>query len=748
MVSQSTTLPRQSEAQMPATAQTLCALCGLPAPRHITTTIEQQALTFCCYGCQHIYEIVAPQLAQGVDLSEAMGRAGLDLSAPCCRGAIHGDPAEEARNTLSRLMLNAFLAMMVMVLSLALYSDFFFSDWGDIGQGTRSMLQAIAMLFATPAVLMLALPILQDAIFTYRVYRRLTMSALIAGGSLAAYSLSVYATFTGQGHTYFETTVMILLLVTLGRWLDAKAQVDGSQALDELLARAPAEAMLLTAEGEERRTPVELLRVGQRIRVRPGENLAVDGYIITGEGSLNEANITGEATPVSKGPGQTVYAGTTNLDGSLVIEATQVGDQRVMGKLIRLLDEARLHRAPIERLADRVAAYFVPIVLLLTAATFIYWTRAAGLEQGLLTALAVLLIACPCALGIATPLAIWAALGRAAQAGVLIRDSLTLERLSNTRQLFFDKTGTLTTGQPNVTEIVVGAAPVPLDAQSLLQIAASLEHHSEHPLARAIEAAAAQQNISHLPVENFQALPGQGVRGHVAGQEVFLGSWRLVEQQGLGLDGSLQTERRWLEQAGLTLVYLGWAGAVRGMFALAETIRPDAPAVLQELQSRGVAVQVLTGDSQAAGQALAQRLGVPVQSQLLPHDKVSVIEASEAQGPVVMVGDGLNDAPALARAGVGIALGCGADVTREAADVSLLTSDLAQISWTLALSRRTYRTISWNLGWAFIYNVLGIGLAMAGLLHPIVAAVAMVLSSALVVGNSLRIFKFQRSNLQ
>ena len=716
-----------------------CALCGLPAARHITHIFNDQELIFCCYGCRHIYEIVAPDLTQGMGLHQAMGQAGLDLNAPCCRGAIHGDPAEEARNILARLMLNAFLGMMVMALSIALYSDFFFADWGASGQSVRSILQVMAMLFATPAVLMLALPILEDAVFTFQVYRQLTTSALIAAGSLAAYGVSVYATFTGQGHTYYETAVMTLLLVTLGRWLDAKTQVESSQALDELLARAPAEANLITPADQEIPTLVDCLQVGDRIRVRPGENFAVDGLIISGEGSLNEANITGESAPVYKRPGQTVYAGTTNLDGSFVIEATQVGEERVMGKLIRLLDEARLHRAPIERLADQVASYFVPMVIALAALTFAFWTWQAGFEAGLLNTLAVLLIACPCALGIATPLAIWAALGRAAQAGVLIRDSLTLEKLSRIRQIFFDKTGTLTTGQPTLTQI---SAVQDQPESRLLQMAASLEHHSEHPLARAIEAAALAQGVTLLPVENFQAIAGQGITGRINDTAAFVGSWRLVEQQDLTVDPFLKTELQHLEQAGLTVVYVGWGGTVQGLMGLIETIRPDAPDVLAEMNARHMKVQVLTGDSASTGAALSQRLGVPVQSQLLPHDKVSVIEQAETLGPSAMIGDGLNDAPALARASAGIALGCGADVTREAADVSLLGTNLKQISWVLGLAKRTYRTIGWNLAWAFVYNVVGIGLAMAGLLHPVLAAAAMVLSSALVVVNSLRIFKY------
>lgn len=735
--------PQPSTAPTPvaSTALATCALCGLPAARRINDTIGGQLLTFCCYGCRNVYEIVAPDLAHGLALPQAMGRAGLDLKSPCCRGIIQGDPAEEATTLLSRLMLNAFLAMMVMVLSLALYSDFFFDDWGQLGQGTRSMLQAIAMLFATPAVLMLALPILEDAVFTFQVYHRLTTSALIAVGSLAAYGLSVYATFTGTGHTYFETAVMTLLLVTLGRWLDARTQVEGNKALDKLLARTPAEASLLTSDERERRVPVTQLHPGDRIRVRPGENFAVDGQVVGGEGSVDEASITGESTPAYKGPGHTVYAGTINLDGSFVVEATHTGDDRVMGKLIRLLEESRLKRAPIEQLADRVAGYFTPLVIALAGVTLLYWTWQAGFETGLLTALAVLLIACPCALGVATPLTLWAALGRAAQKGILIRNSLTLETLSRVRRIFLDKTGTLTTGRPTLVEIVCDPQLASPDIR-LLQFAAALEQGSEHPLAQGIRDAAEKRHLAQLSVDRFRALPGLGVSGCVDGQRILAGNWRLVEQHNLALSGSLRQARERLEQAGLTVVHVGWQGKVQGLLGFAETIRPTAQPALADMRQRGLAVQVLTGDSRAAANALSQKLDVPVQSELLPHDKVQVIESAEAEAPVAMVGDGLNDAPALARATVGIALGCGTDITREAADISLLGNDLTLVAWTTALARRVYRTIGWNLAWAFTYNVIGIGLAMAGLLHPVLAAAAMVLSSALVVGNSLRVFKF------
>jgi Cu2+-exporting ATPase/Cu+-exporting ATPase len=714
-----------------------CVLCELPTSRPVIAVIDDVELDFCCYGCRHIYELIAPDLESGVSVAQAMGQCGLDLSAPCCRGVIHGDPVEEARNTLSRLMLVSFFGMMVMVLSLSLYSDYFF-DWGESGQNVRSILQLMAMVFATPAVLLLALPIVEDAILTWRIYHRLTMSALIAIGSLSAYGISVYATFTERGHTYYETAVMTLLLVTLGRWLDAQTQVEGNRAIEEMLAKSPTEATLIGADGSEKRVPVDEIVVGDRVHVRPGENFAIDGQVLVGEGSVDEANITGEVTPAYKGLGDTVYAGTINVDGGFTVGVTQIGEDRVMGKLVRLLDEARLYRAPIEQIADRVSAWFVPIVFSLSLVTFVYWAWQADFETAMFNALAVVLIACPCALGIATPLSIWTGLGRAAQQGILIRDSRTLEKLSRIKQVFFDKTGTLTTGKVTLAETVLADA-ADISAEKLLQIAASLEHHSEHPLARSIEVAAEEQGLTPLSAENFRSRPGVGITGRVGERDLFVGSWRLVEQEGATLSAELRAARTRLEAEGLTIVHIGWNGAVVGLFGLREVIRPTSASVIAALQADGLSVSVLTGDSVASGNALGKSLGVSVRSQLLPPDKVDAIADVEDTIPTAMVGDGLNDAPALARATVGIALGTGADVTRESADVSLIGTDLEQIPWIFGLARRVYNTIGWNLAWAFIYNVVGIGLAMAGLLHPILAAAAMVISSALVVGNSLRI---------
>lgn len=725
-----------------------CALCGLSLSRPVAGEGASAGLDFCCYGCRTVHGLVADELAAGVPLAEAMGRAGLDLAAPCCRGILRGDPEVEAERLLSRLMINAIFAMMVMASSLALYSEAWL-EWGEAGGELRALLQLAMLAFATPAVLLLAVPILEDAVLTWQLRRRLTTSALIALGSLAAYLFSVYGVFTGTGATYFETATMTLLLVTVGRWLDARSLASGNAALEALIAAAPDVATRVDARGGEERVAVELLSPGEVIRLRPGEALAVDGRIKEGLASFLEANITGEARPADKAPGDPVYAGTINLDGGLLVEVTKVGEERVMGRLIRLLDESRLHRARIEQLADRIAARFVPAVLVLAVIAFAYWTATAGPGRGLNVALSVLLIACPCALGIATPLAIWTAVGRAARAGIFVRDHQVIESLAGAQRVFFDKTGTLTTGRVQLAEVVpADAAPgSSVDPDAMLAAAAALELRSEHPFGEAIHRAAGERGLALPAVTDFRALPGLGVIGTVDGREIAIGSPRLMAQRALELPPVLAQAEARLGALGHNLVRMGWSGEVRAVLAMREVLRPEAEAAVAGLKRRGLVVEILTGDGRAAAQALAARLDVPVRAELMPEDKLRIVaesaaEGDDARGATIVVGDGVNDAPALARADVGIALGCGADITREAADLSFLGSDLRQVAWSLDLARRCRLTIAWNLAWAFAYNALGIGLAVTGRLHPILAAVVMVLSSALVVANSLRIARF------
>jgi heavy metal translocating P-type ATPase len=658
------------------------------------------------------------------------------------------DPGDEAWKVLTRLALGVVFSMDTMMMSLFLYSDWgrtvLFGDAPAIPP-SLALLFKLSMLFgSTLAMIVLVPPILSNSWQGLR-RRRVSTDTLIALGSLSGYLASLYGIARG-GDVYFDTATTILVLVTAGHYLEVRARARGAEALEALLARTP-DTACVRRNGEEVELPAAAVAVGDEVVVRPGGMIPVDGEVVEGSGSVNEASITGEAEPVFKEPGARVFSGTASLDGRLVIRASAVGEQRVMARLVQLLREALARRAPIQRLADRVSAVFVPLVVLLSAGAFAFWTWRVDAHQGLLVALAVLLIACPCALGVATPLALWAGMGRAAEGGALIRSAEALEKLASVKAIFFDKTGTLTKGTLRVSEVVGarGAPPAEETVSELIRRAAALEAASEHPLGRAIVACARERGLTLAPTHDFRAWPGLGVRGMVGPDarlpyDVAVGSRRFVERIGWTMPADLAAEKMRLEARGRTVLCVGWNGSVRGLMALAEEIRPEAVATVRALLADGLTVKALTGDDLAAGGVLARRLGITVHARLLPEDKVRLLAETQATlGPAAMVGDGLNDAPALARADVGIALGCGVDVTREAADVSLVGSDLRQVAWTIRLARQTYRAIRQNLWWAFIYNVLGVGLALAGVLHPIVSALAMVASNLFVVGNSLRL---------
>ncbi|MBI4772301.1 MAG: cation-translocating P-type ATPase, partial [Chloroflexi bacterium] len=676
----------------------------------------------------------------------------------CCIDLDQTDPGEEAWRLLSRLAFGIVFSMDTMMMSLFLYSDWaraaLFGAAPAITPGLAQLFKLSMLVGSTLAMFVLVPPILRSAWQGLR-RRRVSTDTLIALGSLAGYCASLYGLARG-GEVYFDTASTILVLVTAGHYLEARARARGSEALEELLARAPDTAVVRRGDGQVE-IPASAVAFGDEVIVRPGGAIPVDGEVVEGAGSVNEASITGEAEPVFKEAGMSVYSGTINLDGRLVIRATGVGENRVMERLVRLRREALARRAPIQRLADRVAAVFVPIVVLISAAAFFYWGWREGAGEGLLAALAVLLIACPCALGVATPLAIWAGMGRAAEGGVLIRSAEVFERLAGVRAVFFDKTGTLTKGTLELKEIIDEIG----DWRLAIELAASVEAASEHSLGRAVVSYANTNGIAILPVRDFRAFPGLGVTGTVEQRNlqphgdatqspisnpqslvVAVGSIRFMERLRWPLAEALGERKAQLESGGRTVACVGWDGEVRGLVGFVEEIRPEAAETVRGLASAGLQVNALTGDDLAAGGMLARRLGIAVHANLLPEDKVRRLEETRARlGPVAMVGDGLNDAPALARADVGIALGCGVDVTREAADVSLVGSDLRRVAWTIRLAQETYRAIRQNLWWAFVYNVLGIGLALAGVLHPIVSAVAMVTSNLFVVSNSLRLAK-------
>jgi Cu+-exporting ATPase len=611
---------------------------------------------------------------------------------------------------------------------------------------------------ATPVVWWAGWPFFERAGASI-VHRSPNMFTLIALGTGMAYGYSVVATLgpglfpaAVQGHggrvgLYFEAAAVITVLVLLGQVLELRARSRTGQAIRALLGLAPKTARRVEPDGRESDVPLDQVMPGDRLRARPGEKIPVDGIVLDGTSAVDESMVTGESIPVEKRPGNRVIGGTVNGMGSLVLRAERVGQDTLLAQIVRLVAEAQRSRAPIQRLADVVSGYFVVAVVLVAAATLVGWGLFGPQPRwiyGLVNAVAVLIIACPCALGLATPMSIMVGTGRGATAGVLIRHAEALEVLERVDTLVVDKTGTLTEGKPRLTAVV----PLPpYDEPALLRLAASLERGSEHPLAAAVVAGAEARGVQTVAVEGFRAVPGQGIGGAVGGRSVLLGNRALLAAEGVSPDG-LRDQADTLSRDGQTVVFVAVDGRPAGVLGVADPVKPSTPEAIRMLRADGVRLVMLTGDSRATAEAVARRLGLEaIEAEVLPAQKSAVVKRLQGQGRVVaMAGDGINDAPALAQAHVGIAMGTGTDVAMESAGVTLVKGDLRGIARARRLSRGTMRNIRQNLFFAFVYNALGVPLA-AGLLYPafglllspIVASAAMTFSSVSVIGNALRL---------
>jgi len=565
-----------------------------------------------------------------------------------------------------------------------------------------------------------------------------TMDTLVALGASAAYFSSLaQLIWTRQPQVYFETAGTIVTLILMGRWLETGAKRRASQTIQSLISLAPKTARLVRDTGEERDIPIEMLRPGQTVRVRPGEKVAVDGVVVGGASSVNESLLTGESLPIEKTVGDKVIGGTVNGSGTLLFQATSVGADTVLARMVRLVEEAQGSKAPIQRLADQVSAVFVPVVLGIALLTFLVWLLAlhAGVAGALMPAVAVLVIACPCALGLATPTAIIVGVGRGASLGILIKNGEALERAHRISRVILDKTGTVTLGRPELTDVVLHNG---LDRRGLLGLAAAAERGSEHPLAAAIVAGADGEIAA---AEAFRNLPGLGIQASVGGLDVLVGTPALLEQAKIALSPEAAGDMARLEAQGKTSVLVAVGGGEAGILAVADMVRPGAKEAVARLHALGLRVMLLTGDSLRVAQAVATAVGITeVEAGVRPEGKAAAVKQwQHGAASVAMVGDGVNDAPALALADLGIAMGQASDVALEAADITLLRSELSGIADALLLSRRTMKTIRQNLFWAFIFNAVGIPLAALGLLNPMLAALAMAFSSVTVVTNSLRL---------
>ncbi len=572
------------------------------------------------------------------------------------------------------------------------------------------------------------------------------MDLLVSIGTTAAYGLSVFELVRHAGEPgapyYFEASAVIITLVLLGKWLEGRAKRQTAEAIRALQALRPSSARVRRPDGD-REIPIEDIVVGDQVVVRPGERIPVDGKVLQGDSHVDEAMLTGESLPVSKQAGDMVTGGAINAEGLLLIDTTAVGTETALARIIRLVEDAQAAKAPIQRLVDKVSAVFVPVVIAIALLTLAgWWIYSGDVQTAILNAVAVLVIACPCALGLATPTAIMAGTGVAAQYGILIKDAIALEQAHGITTVAFDKTGTLTIGKPSL------ATAIATDAHQdeLLRLAAAVQSGSEHPLAQAVLDAASAQGIQAPPAEQVRALPGRGIEARVEGKMLTLGNTRLMDELGVDL-GRLADDAHALQQAGKTVSWLAAADTSEhgrpmtlvGLLGFGDQVKPHAKQAIQSLHELGIKTVMLTGDNKGSGEAIGKALGIDeIFAEILPADKADVVAKLKRDGAVVaMVGDGINDAPALAAADVGIAMATGTDVAMHAAGITLMRGEPALVAGAIDISRRTYQKIRQNLFWAFIYNVVGIPLAAFGYLSPIIAGAAMAFSSVSVVSNAL-----------
>jgi P-type Cu2+ transporter len=688
---------------MIASGGSLCRHCLLPVGvRALQQTVNGESCAFCCYGCSIAFQVK------------------------------NGKTEEwEAAWLLIRLGIGGFLSMNIMLFSLLIYGGVF------TGADARVLpvIDVLLLILATPAVIILGGPFLCETLFE-GAHGRLTSSALIVLGVAAAYIYSAVAVIEGNTQVYFDTATMVLMLFTLGRYLEAAGRARAARDLEPLLA-AERENVVVVENGSEVRRPVREVVAGTLVRVRPGERIAVDGVIAEGASHADEAVITGESRPVEKAAGSAVIAGSINMEGSLLIRSNGSGTATRWAQICRSVRDALVRRSPVQRLADRAVAVAVPGVLLLGCLTVIYWAQWLPLDRALLMGVAVLVVACPCAVGLAAPLATSLGIGRLVRHGCLIRDAGVLEALAHVRLLAFDKTGTLTLGKARVIAIeTAGVATA-----EVLALAAGLERHSEHGLGRAVVCAATDRGIESVPAQNVRAVPGRGIVGQVDGGMAAAGSLALMRNLDFPVAAELAEHGRRAEASGHSVIYIGWGAQTRAVISLDDAPVAEAQATIEALRARGLSMLVLTGDVAAAAHRVAAALGIEeVHAGLTPEDKrIALDRHRSSRDAVAMVGDGLNDAPVLVEADVGIAVGTATDLARETASVVLPVDGLWLLPWIIDVARAVGTTVRTNLLWAFGYNLVALTLAAFGMLQPTVAAAIMAGSSILVVLNSLRL---------
>ncbi|HYN99272.1 MAG TPA: heavy metal translocating P-type ATPase [Actinomycetota bacterium] len=676
-------------------------------------------------------------LREDVDRDELVGaaeRAGYGMEAVQPESSSWGrDDDAQAAKLRTRLTISAVLTIPLVILH-------FVPQLGTALGMDHTDMAWLGLILSAPVQFWAGWHFLSSAAARLR-HLQTNMDTLIAVGSLSAFGFSTWSLLSGGHAVYFETAAAIITLILLGKYFEARAVGQTSGAIARLVELGAKHATRLV-NGEEITVPVERVMPGDVLVIRPGERVAVDGTVMSGTSAVDESMLTGEPVPVDKAPGDEVFGGTFNQQGRLEVVANRVGAATALSQIVELVKQAQGSKAPVQRLADKVAGVFVPVVLLITLATFAGWFLSTGsVEQALITSIAVLIIACPCAMGLATPTAIMAGSGRGAEMGVLIRGGEVFERSGKLDAVVLDKTGTRTEGKMTVTDVVTTGD---LSKEDVLSRAASVEAGSEHPIGRAVVAAAQEAGIALLPVAGFQSSTGFGVHGVIDGTEVVVGKALLLQERGLFRSDDLKLQSRKLQEQGKTVVAVGWDGEARGLVALSDRLRKGSVEAVAALKKAGIQVAMITGDNQVAASVIGSEVKIDrVIAGVLPGGKVDEIRRLQDEGKIVaMVGDGINDAPALTQADLGIAIGTGADVAIEASDITLVSADPTRIPAAIGLARKTLKVIHQNLFWAFAYNVAAIPLAAMGKLSPAIAAGAMAFSSVSVVANALRLRHF------
>src|SRR3989338_6452620 len=665
------------------------------------------------------------------DVLRALARIGY-AAVPYDPESAEGIIKKANRAMLYRLFFAGFAMMNMLWVSIALYS-------GANRDEFRDFFHWVGLALATPTLLYAGYPFYRGAFGGLRG-GRLTMDLPIAIGLSVTYAYSLYVTVGASktGEVYFDTVTNLIFVILIGRYLEGMFRHQAISATKRLMELQPRVAIVMR-EGEEQMTPIRGVKPGDQVLIKHGYQVPVDGVVIEGHSAVDESMLSGESMPVSKSTGSQVAAGTVNNDGALLVEVRSTMQNTTLAKIIRLVEEAQSSKAPIQRLADTIVPWFVLVTLVCATITFFIW-NARDFEIALMAATSVLIITCPCALGMATPMSIAVASGLGAKHGILVKNGLVLETLSRVNHFVFDKTGTLTEGRMSVAQLHVAPG---VAQEDILRNAAAVERYSEHSVAKAIVAEAQVQQLDYrdIAVAGFQATAGLGVEAQVAGQPVLLGSVEWLKRRGIALDTELQAQARELEAQATSCVHIAMGGAHLAVFALADKLRGDAQQLIDELRAAGIRLTLLSGDRRPVAAAIARQLGgMEVIAEVLPQDKDQVIRQLQQRGAVVaMVGDGINDAPALIRADVGIALGSGTDVSVESADIVLMNNELDKVRLATSLSRRTLRTIKQNIGLSFVYNIIMVPLAMMAMVTPLVAAITMPISSLVVIGNAARI---------